>query len=61
MLVCDAREHVEAHPIEGTHVVDRGRDCYVVRDSLRRAGTEDCPDFDPSLVTRVLRAIGGRR
>ena len=59
--LCDAREHIEPDPVVGSVVVDRGRDCYVVRMGLRAAGTNTCPDFEPTVLTRVLRAIGGRR
>jgi hypothetical protein len=59
--LCDARERVELHPVEGSRIVDRGLDCYVVRSMQRERGEDECPYFDPTVVTRVLRAIGGRR
>lgn len=61
VLVCDAHERLAHEPVEGYKIVDRGRDCYIVRSMLRERGEEDCPDFEPTIATRIVRAIGGRR
>lgn len=52
---CNARRRAVPCPIEGTKIVDERRDCAVVNN----AG--DCPDFEPSIATRVLRWLGWRR
>ncbi len=60
-IVCDAREHLTPCPVLGRSIADRGRDCYSVRAGQRAAGIDECPDFEPTIGTRVLRAIGARR
>lgn len=57
---CRARARAVRDPVRGEVVKDDYRDCALVR--FDDAGDErDCADFVPTLATRVLRALGGRR
>lgn len=47
--------------VVGSKIVDERRDCYTVRHEQRQAGEDECPRFEATIVTRILRAIGGRR
>ncbi|HKY51334.1 MAG TPA: hypothetical protein VJP45_08755 [Candidatus Limnocylindria bacterium] len=61
VTTCSARRRVEIDPVAGRTVVDASRDCYIVRSVLREKGESGCPDYAPSLVTRLLRLAGWRR